>query len=287
MSGNAVTELQTALQIDGESVQITGTFDDQTASAVTAFQEKYASQILAPEGLTYGTGYAGKATRAELNALFGCTVSTGLAPMETALAGSTSTFLISYSWQGSSTETYVDPNNTFSIQYLQSFSIVPSDEYNGLGYQSQACPKWVNCSNSNQLSELLIGIQPPGSEFPDPSVNTYLSYITIAYGTSTTEMACEQPGDSSTTVMHYEEAGIHWDWGRYRGISIAPPGFQGLSDQFQTYYAGACWGVEFDWASSNDTPILPFEEAVMSTFQFLNKNAQPYYVPYGQEDNGT
>jgi len=80
MSGNAVTELQTALQKDGESVNISGTFDDQTASAVTAFQEKYQSQILAPYGLSYGTGYAGKATRAELNSLFGCTGSSPVTP---------------------------------------------------------------------------------------------------------------------------------------------------------------------------------------------------------------
>lgn len=73
MSGNAVTELQTVLQKDGESVQVTGTFDDHTASAVTAFQEQHQTQILAPYGLAYGTGYAGKSTRAELNALFGCT----------------------------------------------------------------------------------------------------------------------------------------------------------------------------------------------------------------------
>jgi peptidoglycan hydrolase-like protein with peptidoglycan-binding domain len=80
MSGNAVTELQTALQKDGESVQVTGTFDDQTASAVTVFQEKYASQILTSEGLTYGTGYAGEATRTELNSLFGCTGSNPVTP---------------------------------------------------------------------------------------------------------------------------------------------------------------------------------------------------------------
>jgi hypothetical protein len=80
MSGNAVTELQTALQKDGESVTITGTFDDQTASAVTAFQEKYQSQILSPYGLSYGTGYAGKSTRAELNSLFGCTGSNPVTP---------------------------------------------------------------------------------------------------------------------------------------------------------------------------------------------------------------
>jgi hypothetical protein len=72
MSGPAVTALQTALQKDGEFVQVTGTFDDQTAAAVTGFQEKYTSVILTPNGLTNGTGYAGEATRVELNSLFGC-----------------------------------------------------------------------------------------------------------------------------------------------------------------------------------------------------------------------
>ena len=78
MSETDVTDLQTALQKDGESVTATGTFDDQTASAVTAFQEKYASIILTPYGLSNGTGYVGKTTRAELNSLFGCNRSISL-----------------------------------------------------------------------------------------------------------------------------------------------------------------------------------------------------------------
>jgi hypothetical protein len=80
MTGNEVTELQTALQKDGESVTVNGTFDDQTAAAVTSFQEKHASQILAPYGLSNGTGYAGKSTRAELNLLFGCSGSNPVTP---------------------------------------------------------------------------------------------------------------------------------------------------------------------------------------------------------------
>jgi peptidoglycan hydrolase-like protein with peptidoglycan-binding domain len=62
MMGPDVTALQEALEKDGEQITQTGTFDDQTASAVTGFQQKYASTILAPYGLTNGTGYAGKAT---------------------------------------------------------------------------------------------------------------------------------------------------------------------------------------------------------------------------------
>jgi peptidoglycan hydrolase-like protein with peptidoglycan-binding domain len=71
-TGSAVTSLQTALRKDGESVTISGSFDSGTASAVSKFQEKYASNILAPAGLSSGTGYVGKATRVELNSLFGC-----------------------------------------------------------------------------------------------------------------------------------------------------------------------------------------------------------------------
>ena len=76
-TGVDVTNLQTVLQKDGEQVQGTGTFDDQTASAVSAFQEKYRSDILAPAGLSAGTGYVGARTIAKLNALFGCVTSVG------------------------------------------------------------------------------------------------------------------------------------------------------------------------------------------------------------------
>jgi peptidoglycan hydrolase-like protein with peptidoglycan-binding domain len=84
MSGSAITALQTAIQKDGESVTVNGTFDDQTAAAVTTFQQKYQSAILAPYGLSNGTGYAGKGTRTELNSLFGCgTGSTPIIPTPT------------------------------------------------------------------------------------------------------------------------------------------------------------------------------------------------------------
>jgi peptidoglycan hydrolase-like protein with peptidoglycan-binding domain len=80
MTGSDVAALQTALQKDGESITASGAFDDQTAAAVTGFQQKYASLVLAPSGLSNGTGYAGKATRSQLNALFGCTGSNPVTP---------------------------------------------------------------------------------------------------------------------------------------------------------------------------------------------------------------
>ncbi|MBI2452949.1 MAG: peptidoglycan-binding protein [Parcubacteria group bacterium] len=49
---------------------ITGNFGQLTLAAVIRFQEKYGAEILAPLGLTQGTGYAGPSTRAKLNQLF-------------------------------------------------------------------------------------------------------------------------------------------------------------------------------------------------------------------------
>lgn len=89
-SGDEVSALQTALQKEnffisndetersgdasGTAFLVPATFGESTASAVTGFQEKYRSEILAPLGLKYGTGYAGKSTRAKLNKLYRCEV---------------------------------------------------------------------------------------------------------------------------------------------------------------------------------------------------------------------
>jgi len=48
---------------------VTGNFFNLTLQAVIRFQEKYASEILAPYGLQKGTGFVGSATRQKLNQL--------------------------------------------------------------------------------------------------------------------------------------------------------------------------------------------------------------------------
>ncbi len=73
-TGTEVGFLKTALQKEGFSVGDTNEFDETTASAVVAFQEKYASEILTPVRLTHGNGFVGKLTRTKLNKIYGCTI---------------------------------------------------------------------------------------------------------------------------------------------------------------------------------------------------------------------
>lgn len=70
--GAEISALQQALRKDGQTVNESGTFDELTASAVSGFQAKYASEVLWPVGLKNSTGYVGPSTRAKLNQLYGC-----------------------------------------------------------------------------------------------------------------------------------------------------------------------------------------------------------------------
>lgn len=74
--GDEVRSLQAALQKEGFSISQdetnNGQYGEGTAAAISGFQEKYSGDVLTPNGLKYGTGFAGVSTRARLNKTYGC-----------------------------------------------------------------------------------------------------------------------------------------------------------------------------------------------------------------------
>jgi peptidoglycan hydrolase-like protein with peptidoglycan-binding domain len=74
-NNNEVSCLQEFLKNQGTNIypeaMITGIFGYLTQAAVIRFQEKYASEILAPFNLTKGTGFIGLATRNKINQILG------------------------------------------------------------------------------------------------------------------------------------------------------------------------------------------------------------------------
>lgn len=69
---NQVAQTRLADSGAGAPGEETSFFGTRTLAAVRAFQSRYATEILAPVGLTAPTGFWGPSTRAQANALYGC-----------------------------------------------------------------------------------------------------------------------------------------------------------------------------------------------------------------------
>ncbi|MDO8664000.1 MAG: Ser-Thr-rich GPI-anchored membrane family protein [Candidatus Liptonbacteria bacterium] len=162
--GNEIFNLGTALNKEGLLNGKTDTYDEEVASAITGFQEKYRDEILTPNGLKYGTGFVGVSTRKKLNQLYGC----GSIPIPTPTPFPTPSIPI-----GTPTPTPISqassliPSDTFAnFNVVQGQSNPPPYNLhltNGsassisftLGVPNQ--PSWLNCGYSTQTLTLSPG----------------------------------------------------------------------------------------------------------------------------------
>ena len=188
-SGVDVTNLQTVLQKDGESVNTSVTFDEQTASAVSAFQEKYRNDILEPIGLSAGTGYVGSRTIAKLNALFKCgTVNV----TSTQTTTSTPAFLITTSTPVFTTTSTPAYPTTISTPVSPIVSLTESDS-----------GKTIELIKDQSLTITLSNPGDGGYTFDDPQYDASLLQLDSYVHNSSVSASTTVPDNSasaSTTV---------------------------------------------------------------------------------------
>jgi hypothetical protein len=180
---------------DGRTVL---SFDEMTASAVVGFQEKYASDILAPSGLRRGTGYVGPTTRAKLNALYACKTESSpvvIQPIYIPPAVVQTRSYMSITPESVSKEVYV--NSSLSI----GFTVTPGSQQSGSWFDWQligSVPSGVSIVREGAQSARLQGVptQIGNYGFKVRATNTYAanSYVesTVYILVKTTSVAVFQ-----------------------------------------------------------------------------------------------
>ena len=272
-TGGDVTNLQTALRKDGESVGVSGSFDEQTASAVSAFQEKYRSDVLAPVGLPAGTGYVGTRTRMKLNSLFGCGIASTTPPV------------MCPSWGCGS---YIPfPTSTPTLPPIaanQSITVLSPKEGETWPLGTTQTIKWVSTGN---ISQVTISLVSTGGDFIQSRL---LASVANDGSYSWTIPNCG-PGDECSsnfeipTGKYYIQiigSGIGGDSGMFSvvaPVSTNTPSLVVLSPN-----GGEAWTKgttqTIRWQDAIDYPTCPAGAYCVSAApRYYDITLQPYYPP--------
>ena len=159
-----VTRLQNFLNShEGESLAVTGNYDDPSFEAVKRFQSKYASSVLTVWGLTEPTGYVYKTTRNKINS-FNCnTVITCPAFVGDFVPGETDpeiskikSLLNDLGFAAGAGEYYDDTMKTAVVDFQETFHKVILDPWGLVNGTA-----WIHNTTRKYLNDLVGCVTPP------------------------------------------------------------------------------------------------------------------------------
>ena len=242
--GVEVSSLATALAKEGllstPNNYVNIAFDETLASSVSAFQEKYRSEILTPAGLSEGSGYVGARTRVKLNSLYSC--GGGQIGGQTGTGTTQTSSLMSISLQPSSGpvgtqinivgngftttgnkirfgNTFYNNNSNYSLNSIDGRTLtftVPSASYYGCPDGSSICYSPltlitpgtypISIMNTNGTSNTVtFTVTPSGSENMVPAI----SYISPPSGTRSTKVTIVGSGFTPLDNVQFSDYGTY------------------------------------------------------------------------------
>ena len=248
--GEDVTALQKVLKTEGFDItDDQGVFDESTASAVVGFQEKYSDEVLRPAGLSRGTGFAGSATRAKLNALYGCGTTNTTHPSITVLSPNggevyidSSIIPIKYSGVNLSNELHIEMFGEYGTS--QGVNIVAKQvetfgsESGVINNRTGTWTTYLDLNKSKTVDVISSGkykinlYDEKRTAGQDMLGDTSDSYFTITSATST---------HPSITVLS-PNGGETWQWGQNYQITWASNPAGTVVD---VYYVSATLGTQY------------------------------------------
>lgn len=169
-------------------------FNESTSAGVTGFQQKYASEILTPVGLKYGTGFVGAGTRAKLNKLYGC--GNTMPPIACTMDA-----------KQCPDGTYVSrtgPKCEFaSCPIYKSVTVTSPNGGEVWAKGTTQTIKWYDNFVTAQC--------PAGTICPEPTRKSY-NIILLPYNQLCTESTCTQPVDREKYTIATNVFGSSYDW---------------------------------------------------------------------------